>query len=103
MSSFTLPDSSDLRDTIADCVDSLGIAPESERARIIENCLAPVTLLFGAGEMACAAGPQERAVFAYFLSLMEAQARGFDLAQIPPPLEPTIKIAGWKSAAHSTE
>jgi|GEM_PF-3706537 len=75
MSTFTLPDSNDIRDTIADCLDSLGIAPQSERARIIENCLAPVMLLFEAGETACAAGPQERAVFAYFLSLMAAQAR----------------------------
>lgn len=75
MSTFTLPDSSDIRDTIADCLDCLGIAPEGERARIIENCLAPVALLFEAGEMASVGGTEERAVFAYFLSLMAAQAR----------------------------
>jgi hypothetical protein len=80
MSTFIPPDAGDIGDTIADCLDSLGIAPEGERARIIANCLAPVALLFEAGEMASAAGPAERAVFAYFLALMAAQAHAGERA-----------------------
>ena len=76
MSNFTLPDFHDTRDTIADCIASLQIAPDQAQ-RIVENSLIPVTLLFKAGEMACAAGSEERAVFAYFLSLMDAQAKRF--------------------------
>ena len=82
MSTFVIPDFRDTRDTIADCLASLGIAPAEEHARIVENSLTPVTLLFRAGEMACAAGPEERAVFIYFLSLMEAQAKGFGAASL---------------------
>ena len=80
MNTFSLPDFNDTRDTIADCLASLGIAPEGQHSRIVENSLIPVTLLFKAGEMACAAGIEERAVFTYFLSLLDAQAREFELA-----------------------
>lgn len=75
--SFSLPDFFDTRDTITDCITSLHIAPEEQHERIVENSLIPVTLLFKAGQLACAAGSEERAVFSYFLSLMEAQARQF--------------------------
>lgn len=74
MVTFTLPDFHDTRDTIADCLASLQIAPGGQHERIVENSLIPITLLFKAGEMACAAGSEEQAVFAYFLSLMHAQA-----------------------------
>ena len=78
---FTLPDFFDTRDTIADCITSLQIAPDGQHERIVENSLIPVTLLFKAGQLACAAGAEERAVFSYFLSLMEAQARQFPESQ----------------------
>jgi hypothetical protein len=76
MNIYTLPDPSDIKDTIADCLDALKIAPVEQHGRIAEDCVAPVTLLFLASEMAGCAGREEQAVFAYFLALMAAQAGG---------------------------
>ena len=82
MSAFTLPDFHDTRDTIADCLASLQLESDGQLESIVQNSLIPVTLLFKAGEMACAAGSAEQAVFAYFLSLMDAQARHFARPEI---------------------
>ena len=73
MSSYTLPDFNDIRDTIADSLAALDIAPAERHGQIVESCVLPVTLLFLASEMAGCAGREERAVFAYFLGLMAMQ------------------------------
>ena len=94
MNTFTIPDFRDIGDTIADCLASLGIAPDAQHERIVKNSLVPIALLFKAGEMACAAGEEERAVFAYFLSLMEVQARGFGL----PDAADVAQEDGWRKS-----
>ena len=92
MNIFHLPDLGDTRDTIADCLTALRSAPAGQHERIIENCLVPVSMLFLACKMASAAGPDEGAVFGYFLTMMEAQAnaaamtRGGDYAGEAPGL-----------------
>ena len=71
------PDPSDTRDTIADCMDTLRIAAGSaeRRRQVVDNCVAPLNLLFHALEMVNAAGPEEEAVFAYFLRVLQSQMR----------------------------
>jgi hypothetical protein len=85
-SAFILPDPHDIEDTIVDCLVNLRSshgASASGRARIVENCITPVSLLFKAAEMASAAGAEEQAVFTYFLSLMHAQAAHFPAPSCP--------------------
>ncbi|HEX7641501.1 MAG TPA: hypothetical protein VF472_04730 [Burkholderiaceae bacterium] len=94
MVNFILPDFQDTRDTIADYVSSLRIAPGGQHERIVENSMIPIALLFKASEMACAAGSEEQAVFAYFLSLLHAQADG-----LAKPLAP---VSGADEASRSS-
>ena len=75
MSKFTIPDPRDTRDVIADYLALWQIGSSVRHEQIIKNCLIPITLLFEAGEMVSAAGPEEEAVFAYFLSMLHAQAQ----------------------------
>jgi hypothetical protein len=73
---FALPDPQDLADIIADRLDALCSEPLSAetRAQVIDNCIAPVTLMMRAGEMACAAGEREQMVFVHMIATLAAQA-----------------------------
>jgi len=73
---FVLPDPQDLADTIADRLDALCNEPLSaeNRAQVIDNCIAPATLMIQAGEMVCAAGELEQMVFVNLIGSLVAQA-----------------------------
>jgi hypothetical protein len=73
---FTLPDPQDLADVIADRLDALCDAPlpAEIRAQVIDNCIAPATLMIQAGEMMCAAGDLEQMVFVNLIDTLVAQA-----------------------------
>ncbi|WP_092395941.1 hypothetical protein [Collimonas sp. OK412] len=73
---FALPDPQDLADIIADRLDLLcndSLSAET-RAQVIDNCIAPVTLMIQAGEMMCAAGDLEQMVFVNLIGTLVAQA-----------------------------
>lgn len=76
---FVLPDQIDVRDTISDYLAALpGIALSTARIeQVTNNCVKPIALLIEAGELACAAGPDEIDVFAHFIRSLYAQVQVF--------------------------
>jgi hypothetical protein len=74
---FALPDPQDLADVIADRLDVLCDVPlpVETRAQVIDNCIAPATLMIQAGEMMCAAGELEQMVFVNLVGALVAQAK----------------------------
>lgn len=81
---FALPDPHDLADIIADRLDALcdePLSPET-RSQVIDNCIAPVTLMIRAGEMVCAAGELEQMVFVNLIGTLTAQAENLEMAEL---------------------
>lgn len=72
MGSINFPAAADIADTIADCLDVVHVSAE-HRDTVIQNSLCPVSMLMEAGRLASAAGPDEAAVFEYFLHCLNAQ------------------------------
>lgn len=72
MASLNFPDAADIADTIADCLDVVHVRAE-RRDAVIKNSICPVSMLMEAGRLAREAGPEEAAVFEYFVHCLNAQ------------------------------
>lgn len=81
---FALPDPQDLADIIADRLDALCDQPLSAetRAQVIDNSIAPMTLVIRAGEMMCAAGELERVIFVNLIGALAAQTEILEMAEL---------------------
>src|SRR5688572_4530356 len=75
MTILILPDLTDAKDAIADCLAILPTKPltPASRQQIIDNCVMPITLLIQAVEMAGTAGPIEEEVFIQFIRALYSQ------------------------------
>jgi hypothetical protein len=62
----------EIADTIADCLDVVHVCAERREA-VIKNSIHPILMLMEAGRVASETGPEEAAVFEYFLHCLNAQ------------------------------